>query len=133
MKSQSHQDLSKHQPGGESKTRGEPKAKDEAEARNEPKSTDESKARDESKPRDGSKVHIDHAPHMTILGSAVRQEVAQLAQQGLIDEFQMVVVPVALGSGKTMCEGIKQRLELKLLGARTFKNGDGVLRYEPAK
>jgi dihydrofolate reductase len=40
-----------------------------------------------------------------ILGSG--SIVAQLAQQGLIDEFQFVVCQVALGQGRTMIEGLE--------------------------
>jgi dihydrofolate reductase len=55
----------------------------------------------------------------------------QLAQQGLIDEYQIVVVPVVLGTGRTMFEGIKAKLPLKLTKARSFGNGNGLLCYEP--
>src|SRR5690348_8711817 len=39
-------------------------------------------------------------PGLTILGSG--SIVSQLAQQGLIDEYQMMLDPVALGKGRTM-------------------------------
>jgi dihydrofolate reductase len=54
-----------------------------------------------------------------------------LAQAGLIDEFQVVVKPVALGEGRTMFEGIEQKLSLKRTKARTFTNGNVLLSYEP--
>ena len=66
---------------------------------------------------------------MTILGSG--SIVSQLAQAGLIDEYQVVVKPVALGEGRTMFEGIKQKLSLKRTKARTFTNGNVLLSYEP--
>jgi dihydrofolate reductase len=66
---------------------------------------------------------------MTILGSGTI--VSQLAQAGLIDEYQVVVKPVALGEGKTMFDGIKQKLSLKLTKTRTFTNGNVLLSYEP--
>ena len=66
---------------------------------------------------------------MVILGSG--SIVSQLAQAGLIDEFQVVVKPVALGEGRTMFEGIKQKLNLKRTKARTFTNGNVLLSYEP--
>ena len=44
---------------------------------------------------------------MVILGSG--SIVSQLSQAGLIDEYQVVVVPVALGKGRTMFEGIKEK------------------------
>jgi hypothetical protein len=49
----------------------------------------------------------------------------------VIDEYQMVVDPVALGKGRTMFEDIKQKLLLKLIKTRPFKNGKVLLCYEP--
>lgn len=66
---------------------------------------------------------------MAILGSGTI--VSQLAQEGLIDEFQIALIPVALGKGRTMFEGVTKRLALKLTSSRTFQNGNVVLRYEP--
>jgi dihydrofolate reductase len=70
-------------------------------------------------------------PDMVILGSGTI--VAQLAQAGLIDEFQAVVNPVILGSGTTIFEGIRDRLHLRLVKSRAFRNGNVVLYYEPAR
>jgi dihydrofolate reductase len=64
---------------------------------------------------------------MVILGSG--SIVSQLAQAGLIDEYQFVVVPVALGKGRTMFEGIKEKQTLKLTGTRSFGNGNVFLTY----
>ena len=66
---------------------------------------------------------------MTILGSG--SVVAQLANEGLIDEYQMVVVPIVLGQGRTMFDG--DRLALKLTRSRTFGNGNVFLAYEPKR
>jgi dihydrofolate reductase len=49
---------------------------------------------------------------MAILGSG--SIAAQLAQEGLIDEYKMVINPLLLGAGKTMFEGIKEKLCLTL-------------------
>ena len=75
------------------------------------------------------KLKNEAGPGMTILGSG--SIVAQLAQAGLIDEYQIVVHPVVLGGGKTMFDGIKKRLSLRLTKTRAFGNGNVVLRYEP--
>ena len=66
---------------------------------------------------------------MVILGSG--SIVSQLAQEGLIDEYLIVVNPVVLGRGKTMFEGVKERLNLTLTNSRTFQNGNVFLCYEP--
>jgi dihydrofolate reductase len=44
-----------------------------------------------------------------------------------------VVIPVVLGSGRTMFNGIKEKLSLKLTKSRTFGNGNVFLCYEPLK
>ncbi len=67
---------------------------------------------------------------LTILGSG--SLVAQLAPTGLIDEYQMVVFPLALGEGRTMFEGMKGKLPLRLTKSRVFRNGRAFLVYEPA-
>lgn len=66
---------------------------------------------------------------IVILGSG--SIVAQLAEAGLIDEYQMVVIGNALGGGKTMFEGMKHQLQLKLIRHRVFGNGSVLLAYEP--
>lgn len=67
---------------------------------------------------------------MTILGSG--SIVAQLAPAGVIDQYQLVVNPVALGGGRTIFEGIARPLGLKLTGTRAFGNGKVLLSYAPA-
>ena len=67
---------------------------------------------------------------LTILGSGTI--VSQLAEQGLIDEFHIVVNPIVLGKGRTMFDGVTKTLNLKLGKSRTFGNGNVVLVYEPA-
>jgi len=66
---------------------------------------------------------------MAILGSG--SIVAQLAQEGLIDEYQIALNPVVLGKGRTMFDGIKEKLALKLTKTRAFGNGNVMLYYEP--
>ena len=66
---------------------------------------------------------------MVILGSG--SIVSQLAQKGLIDEFQVIINPVVLGKGKSMFAGVTQRLDLKLIKTRAFGNGNVVMSYQP--
>jgi dihydrofolate reductase len=75
------------------------------------------------------KMKQETGPDMVILGSGTI--VSQLAQEGLIDEFQIVVNPVILGKGRTMFDGIKEKLTLKLTNTRAFANGKVLLNYEP--
>jgi dihydrofolate reductase len=63
-----------------------------------------------------------------ILGSG--SIVQQLAGLGLIDEFQLMVNPVVLGSGKYLFRDVN-RMNLRLLEERTFGNGRVFLRYAP--
>ena len=68
---------------------------------------------------------------MVIMGSGTI--VSQLTQAGLIDEFQLVVNPIVLGKGRTLFEGVKDKLNLKRTSTRTFGNGNTVLCYEPVR
>jgi len=65
---------------------------------------------------------------MVILGSG--SIVSQLAQAGLIDEYQIVMNPVVLGKGRTMFEGVGEKLGLKLVRSRAFGNGNVLLCYQ---
>jgi dihydrofolate reductase len=76
------------------------------------------------------KMKEEAGPGMAILGSG--SIVAQLALERVIDEYQMMVDPVALGKGRSMFDGIRETLTLKLAKTRTFKNGKVFLCYEPA-
>ncbi len=75
------------------------------------------------------KMKEESGPDMVIMGSG--SLVSQLAPEGLIDEYQIVVVPVVLGEGRTMFEGIPDRLRLRLTKSRVFRNGSVFLCYEP--
>ena len=72
--------------------------------------------------------HQDSGKAIVLMGSG--SIVSQLTAAGLIDEYQIVVTPLVLGKGRTMFEGIEDRLALKLTGSRPFANGNVVLHYE---
>ena len=74
------------------------------------------------------KLKKESAHDIVILGSGTI--VSQLTQARLIDEYQLVVVPVVLGKGRTMFEGIAHPLALKPRKTRGFANGNVVLSYE---
>jgi len=74
------------------------------------------------------KMKTEPGPIMVLMGSG--SIVSQLAQEGLIDEFQIVVNPIVLGKGKSMFDGVRDKLTLKLTNTRTFGNGNVLLCYE---
>jgi len=76
------------------------------------------------------KMKDETGPDMVILGSG--NLVSQLAQEGLIDEYQVAVNPIILGSGRTMFNGIRNPKPLKLTKSRAFANGNVFLCYRPA-
>ncbi len=68
---------------------------------------------------------------MTLLGSGTI--LTQFAEQGLIDEYQIMVDPVVIGDGTPIFKDIKHKLDLKLTMTRTFKSGVVLLCYQPVE
>ncbi len=56
-----------------------------------------------------------------------------LADLGLIDEYEFVVQPILAGHGPTLFAGLRERLELKLVGRQEFGSGAVALRYQPGR
>jgi dihydrofolate reductase len=77
------------------------------------------------------KMKSEAGDDMVIMGSGTI--VSQLSQQRLIDEYQIVLVPIVLGEGRTMFDGLKEKLDMKRMSTREFKNGNIVLSYEPIR
>jgi dihydrofolate reductase len=69
-------------------------------------------------------------PDIVIMGSGTI--IAQLAPAGLIDEYKLIVNPLVLGKGRTMFEGMNEKIPLKRTTSREFKNGNVLLVYESA-
>lgn len=59
--------------------------------------------------------------------------IVALAQLDLIDEYQLGVQPIILGSGLPLFKNLKDRIDLKLLKTKTFSCGAVILYYEPIK
>ena len=66
---------------------------------------------------------------MVIYGSA--SIVRTLTNLGLIDEYQLLVHPVVLGSGKPLFQDIKDKMKLKLVNTKTHPSGVVILYYQP--
>ena len=75
-----------------------------------------------------SKLKQQPGKDLAIFGSS--DLAVSLLQMGLIDELRMMVNPVVLGSGKTLFNGIREKLNLKLLKTRTFRSGNVLLYYQ---
>jgi dihydrofolate reductase len=54
---------------------------------------------------------------------------AQAIEAGLVDEYQMFLVPVVVGGGKRFLPNENVRVDLHLLDERRFRNGTVYLRY----
>ena len=59
--------------------------------------------------------------------------IVALTQLELIDEYQLVVQPIILGSGLPLFKNITNRIDLKLLKTKAFDCGPVTLYYEPTK
>jgi dihydrofolate reductase len=66
---------------------------------------------------------------MFVFGSADLS--ATLANEGLFDEYRLAVVPVVLGSGKSLFGRNLSRQRLTLLESRPLSSGAVILRYAP--
>ena len=64
---------------------------------------------------------------MIIFGSG--SLVSQLTEHHLIDEYQFVVGPLLLGSGRSLIKGLSERVSLALLEAKPYPSGNLMLRY----
>jgi dihydrofolate reductase len=80
-------------------------------------------------PEEIAKLKQEPGGDMLIYGSA--SIVRTLTNHGLIDEYQLLVHPVILGSGKPLFQDIKERRRLKLVKTKTFPSGVIGLYYQP--
>ena len=56
--------------------------------------------------------------------------IVQLGDLGLIDEYQIAIHPMAVGSGLSLFKGIRDRIDLKLLKTKTFVCGVVIHYYQ---
>ena len=57
--------------------------------------------------------------------------VSNLIKHGLIDEYHLFINPVALGNGMSIFKGLENKLNLKLIKAKSFDCGIALLFYQP--
>jgi dihydrofolate reductase len=57
--------------------------------------------------------------------------VSSLVRHGLVDEYHLLVNPVAIGSGMTIFKSLESNLRLTLVKARQFSCGTVLLCYKP--
>lgn len=77
------------------------------------------------------KLKKESSKDLTILGSG--SILTQLASAGLVDIYQLMIDPLALGEGTPILQGIGHTLELQLTDYRVFKTGALLLTYQPKK
>jgi dihydrofolate reductase len=68
---------------------------------------------------------------MAIFGSSDLS--LELIKNNLIDEFRIMVSPVAIGKGKAIFSGIKERLKFELLNSLSFRSGNVLMVYRQVK
>jgi len=76
------------------------------------------------------KIKQEKGGSLLIMGSG--QIIQQLANEGLIDEYDFIMSPVVSGGGKFLFKDVKQ-FKLNFLGAKSFDSGNVILRYEAVK
>jgi dihydrofolate reductase len=75
------------------------------------------------------KLKADSERDLTVGGPELA---AHAIKAGLVDDYQLFVVPVVVGGGTQFLPG-ETRLRLQLLDERRFRNGTVLLRYAPAQ
>ncbi len=79
----------------------------------------------------GAVKKLKEGPGKTIAMFGSNTLVVSLMQKGLIDEFQIMVNPVAFGAGTSLFKGLPTKAALRLADTRPFKSGTILLTYRP--
>jgi len=85
----------------------------------------------EFEPREIETMKRQPGKDMIVFGSG--SIVTQLTQHGLIDEYQFVLCPILLSSGRPLFSGVSKNTRLELVEAKPYPSGDVMLRYTRAK
>ena len=81
--------------------------------------------------QEAAKLKAQPGKNIALLGSS--DLALTFIEQGLIDEYLLILNPVAIGTGQPLFKGPKERLGLKLEGTQTFGSGVVVLKYGAAR
>jgi dihydrofolate reductase len=86
-------------------------------------------------PRDlaGKVAELKQAGDGDILVAGSATLVQALAALDLVDEYRLMVFPIALGSGKQLFGEIETPVELRLADAKALGSGTQILTYAPAR
>jgi dihydrofolate reductase len=76
-----------------------------------------------------SKLKQQEGKDLVIFGSS--DLAVTFMDHNLIDEFRIMINPLALGGGKPLFQGLKDKYKFKLLGTKTFNSGNVLLYYQP--
>jgi dihydrofolate reductase len=77
-------------------------------------------------------ARLRNEPGKDIMAHGGASFVQALSRQGLIDEYRLVIQPVALGSGEPLFKDLAAPLQLALIEAKTFPAGTVIHVYRPA-
>jgi len=77
------------------------------------------------------KLKMENGKDMVVLGSG--SIVNLFAEEGLIDEYQIMVHPVVIGEGTPLLKNIDHMMDLKLTVTKAFPSGVVLHCYKPGK
>ncbi len=78
-----------------------------------------------------SKLKIQQGKDIIIFGSGILT--SNFAKLNLIDEFRVMINPVAVGKGNPLFKDINGRIKLELLKTKTFRNGNVLIYYRASQ
>jgi dihydrofolate reductase len=79
-------------------------------------------------PEEVSKLKKQAGKDIVVLGSAT--VASSLLQAGMVDEYRVILQPVLIGKGNSLFKDITERVQLKLISARSFGSGVVLLSYQ---
>jgi dihydrofolate reductase len=78
-------------------------------------------------------AHLKNEPGKDIMVHGGAMFVQALSRLGLIDEYRLVIRPVALGSGMPLFKDLPERLDLRLVESNPFADGTVIQVYKPVR